>query len=381
MSLDADPRNNPAWAVAMAVQKFEHAREIGAARRAAKSARTKSAKASGRAHLRRLMSEWESDGSIYDQKKNIDWKSIQKRLKPHLAVHHSQDPKIKGGLITQLLVAAKKTFAPGLPPAVHEQREKCLMKLLDGVHAEDFGFPERVPLNPKFERQGRRSPLMSCRVYADEHICMQLFCVPPGGRIPLHTHPNMTVYSRILFGHARYADCDLDLTDTKKMTDIYGQSVQAPKIKFVGDHDLVGPCTHILLPDKGNLHDITASSPEGMAFFDIISPPYSKTDSPPRCCDFYEPTLDGYAMKVKRCPDGSGISPSLNRSFWSDFVLLYEPYLGVLPSQKIYEATDVSLTMAEKHLVKQKGSWNTTRNGHSAIPQPPMLFPKRSSHS
>ncbi|PNH01770.1 putative 2-aminoethanethiol dioxygenase [Tetrabaena socialis] len=46
------------------------------------------------------------------------------------------------------------------------------------------------------------------RIYEDPSLTFGLFCFPAGATIPLHNHPGMTVFSRLLFGRLRVSAYD-----------------------------------------------------------------------------------------------------------------------------------------------------------------------------
>ncbi|KAL6994244.1 cysteamine dioxygenase [Sarracenia purpurea var. burkii] len=97
-----------------------------------------------------------------------------------------------------------------------------------------------------------------------------IFCLPPSGVIPLHNHPGMTVFSKILFGtmHIKSYDWVVDISP-----DIEPAGVRLAKVKV--DSDFTAPCeTSVLYPaDGGNKHCFMALTP--YAVLDVLCPPYS----------------------------------------------------------------------------------------------------------
>ncbi|XP_028751675.1 plant cysteine oxidase 2 [Neltuma alba] len=118
---------------------------------------------------------------------------------------------------------------------------------------------------------------------------MGIFCLPPSGVIPLHNHPGMTVFSKLLFGtmHIKsydwVADYPRDTPTILKPTEIKSSEVRLAKVKV--DADFAAPCNpSILYPaDGGNMHRFTAVT--ACAFLDVLGPPYSDPDG--RHCTYY----------------------------------------------------------------------------------------------
>ncbi|PON95900.1 Cysteine oxygenase/2-aminoethanethiol dioxygenase [Trema orientale] len=118
---------------------------------------------------------------------------------------------------------------------------------------------------------------------------MGIFCLPPSGVIPLHNHPGMTVFSKLLFGtmHIKSYDWVADVphntsTNVDSSTDTI-PDVRLAKVKV--DSDFTAPCnTSILYPaDGGNMHCFTAVT--ACAVLDVLGPPYSDPDG--RHCTYY----------------------------------------------------------------------------------------------
>lgn len=48
--------------------------------------------------------------------------------------------------------------------------------------------------------QTKQPPITYLHLFEDQEMSMGIFCLPAGATIPLHDHPGMTVFSRVLYG-------------------------------------------------------------------------------------------------------------------------------------------------------------------------------------
>ncbi len=48
--------------------------------------------------------------------------------------------------------------------------------------------------------QQKQPPITYLHLFEDQEMSMGIFCLPAGATIPLHDHPGMTVFSRVLYG-------------------------------------------------------------------------------------------------------------------------------------------------------------------------------------
>ncbi|KDD74597.1 DUF1637 hypothetical protein [Helicosporidium sp. ATCC 50920] len=55
---------------------------------------------------------------------------------------------------------------------------------------------------------GGRPPISYIHIYEDKHISLGIFCMPRHALIPLHNHPGMTVFSRVLYGKVHILSFD-----------------------------------------------------------------------------------------------------------------------------------------------------------------------------
>lgn len=133
---------------------------------------------------------------------------------------------------------------------------------------------------------------------------MGIFCLPPSGVIPLHNHPEMTVFSKLLFGTMHIKSYDWVADSPRKLSKsktfvlvtrirclivFVDQNVEPSSdtrlAKVKVDSDFTAPCdTSILYPaDGGNMHCFTAKT--ACAVLDVLGPPYS--DPAGRHCTYY----------------------------------------------------------------------------------------------
>jgi hypothetical protein len=108
------------------------------------------------------------------------------------------------------------------------------------------------------------------RPHASETSEVGLFFLPRGERIPLHDHPDMHVYMRVLHG-------TLHVTSYTRVT--------ADLARRTADQDLdeTSP-VWLVEPHRDNLHTLHART--DVAFLDVLRPPYVAG----RVCTYYTAT-------------------------------------------------------------------------------------------
>ncbi|KAL8545908.1 hypothetical protein ACS0TY_005869 [Phlomoides rotata] len=181
--------------------------------------------------------------------------------------------------VQRLYDCCKEVFAdcePGIVPSP-DKIEK-IAAILDGMSEADVGLSPNMPI---FSRE--RAPVIT---YLHLHECdkfsIGIFCMPPTSVIPLHNHPGMTVFSKLLFGtmHIKAYDWSNEV-DNVNASECDG--LRLAKLKV--NSEFTAPCrTSILYPaDGGNMHCFTATT--ACAVLDVLGPPYSDPDG--RHCQYY----------------------------------------------------------------------------------------------
>ncbi|EIE21722.1 hypothetical protein COCSUDRAFT_83511, partial [Coccomyxa subellipsoidea C-169] len=115
-------------------------------------------------------------------------------------------------------------------------------------------------------------------IHEEEALSIGIFRLPCNSRIPLHNHPGMTVFSRVLYGrlHVR----SLDWAEPEGAFDRDGQrkaTLQTDSVIQAGDPPSV------LYPHGGNLHAFTGET--DCAVLDLFLPPYNRRQG--RDCTYY----------------------------------------------------------------------------------------------
>jgi cysteamine dioxygenase len=117
----------------------------------------------------------------------------------------------------------------------------------------------------------------------EDQYSIGIFLMPPGTKMPLHDHPYMCVFSRILTGSLLITS--MDWTDSKALP---CSRTRAREAVITQDLTLEAPYTLHLTPDSFNLHALEAGE-EGCAFLDVLIPPYKEGDDH-RDCTYYAVT-------------------------------------------------------------------------------------------
>ncbi|KAL8130276.1 hypothetical protein V2J09_019431 [Rumex salicifolius] len=188
----------------------------------------------------------------------------------------------------------KKTFKPSVivPPSSQVLQNLC--SLLDSLTPADVGLKEEnigddrgyglSSLNP-FNRISRwAQPITYVDVVQDNNFTMCIFCFPTSSVIPLHDHPSMTVFSKILYGSLHVKA--YDWVDPPNIITVNGPSSFHVRLAKLSVDKLLTPSsgTAVLFPRSGgNLHCFTAITP--CAVLDVLTPPYE--ESLGRKCTYY----------------------------------------------------------------------------------------------
>ncbi|XP_047167601.1 plant cysteine oxidase 2-like [Vigna umbellata] len=163
-----------------------------------------------------------------------------------------------------------------------------LRSVLDGIRPEDVGLrPDMLYFRTSAAQRVPR--IQYLHIYECEKFSMGIFCLPPSGVIPLHNHPGMTVFSKLLFGtmHIKSYDWVVDMPPESpniiNPSESQTREMRLAKVKV--DADFTAPCNpSILYPeDGGNMHCFTAVT--ACAVLDVLGPPYSDTEG--RHCTYY----------------------------------------------------------------------------------------------
>lgn len=239
--------------------------------------------------------------------------------------------------VQTLFEACKEVFANGgtgfIPPPDDVER---LRSILDSLSPADVGLS---PDMPYFRAtRSRELPIITyLHLYECPNFSMGIFCLPPSGVLPLHNHPGMTVFSKLLFGTMHIKSYDWadevpatispDTAAAPNATHAGGAPARLAKLKV--NADLVAPCnTSILYPASGgNMHCFTAVT--ACAVLDVLGPPYSDPDG--RHCTYYlEHPFNHFSA------DGVSVPENEKDSFmWlqerekpHDLIVLGAPYRG-----------------------------------------------------
>ncbi|KAJ7548107.1 hypothetical protein O6H91_08G117500 [Diphasiastrum complanatum] len=199
--------------------------------------------------------------------------------------------------VQRLYEACKVSFLPsgGVPSP---EAVELVKSALDDITSFDVGLQDssiqnELAVGRVWSKRcgGHRSstvsgwapPITYLHLYECENfLSMGIFCLPAGAAIPLHNHPGMTVFSKLLYGSMHVRSFNWIHPSDKEL--IAGPS-EARLAKLVEDHVITVPCeTEILYPTSGNIHSFKAVT--SCAVLDVLAPPYSTKDG--RRCTYYK---------------------------------------------------------------------------------------------
>lgn len=199
--------------------------------------------------------------------------------------------------LQELYSCCKKVFkGPGFVPPPQDVQSLCT--ILDRMKPEDLGLSRDLQFF-KTESSVKENPRVKCTtIYKCRNFSLVLFFLPASAIIPLHNHPEMTVFSKLLLGTMHIKA--YDWADPVAVEN--GEQPPPLRLAKLKANDVfTAPCnTSVLYPTSGgNIHAFTAITP--CAVLDVLGPPYSKEDG--RDCTYYKDTLyassDGKLMGLR----------------------------------------------------------------------------------
>ncbi|KAK7315521.1 hypothetical protein VNO77_34071 [Canavalia gladiata] len=206
-----------------------------------------------------------------------------KRRKPyHRRVNNKKAVSKVPKALQELFVSCRETFkGPGTVPSPQDVQKLC--HILDYMKPEDFGLRSDLQFFKPGNIVKEKQRVTYTTIYSCENFSLCIFFLPAMGVIPLHNHPGMTVFSKLLLGQMHIKS--YDWVDPEASHNLLHQPSQLRLARLKANNVFTAPCdTSVLYPKSGgNMHEFTAITP--CAVLDVLGPPYSKQDG--RDSSFY----------------------------------------------------------------------------------------------
>jgi cysteamine dioxygenase len=196
----------------------------------------------------------------------------KKRFRRKVRVQMRRPVQVVPRTLQKLFDSCRQVFkGPGTVPCPADVQKLC--HILDGMKPEDVGLSrDLLFFNPNAEIEGTPK-VTSATIYRCENFELCLFFLPATAVIPLHNHPEMTVFSKLLIGTMHIKA--YDWVDPRS-SDYLKSPSRGRLAKLKANRTFTAPCDpSVLYPTSGgNLHEFTAITP--CAVLDVLGPPYSE---------------------------------------------------------------------------------------------------------
>ncbi|CAL4918203.1 unnamed protein product [Urochloa decumbens] len=185
------------------------------------------------------------------------------------------------------------------PPAPDIVRRIC--GLMDKVGPDDVELWEDLGFFLNTNAAGRQNPpIITCKnILQCKDFTIAVFFIPLRAVMPLHDHPGMTVFSKVLTGSAHVEG--YDWVRRPRVFRAGGSRTLAEKVL---DREITPASgTWVLFPESGgNMHRFVAGEDAHCAFLDVIAPPYSLAEQ--RTCTYYKDS----PCELCRCALSAGLT-------------------------------------------------------------------------
>ncbi|KAJ8917729.1 hypothetical protein NQ315_005178 [Exocentrus adspersus] len=204
-----------------------------------------------------------------------------------------------------------------------------LISSMDKTTAEDVNFPTQFTSDRLWKQPGK-APVTCIEIYEDLNVSISIFILKPGGRLPLHNHPEMYGLIKVITGKVKITSYSINTERTMEVDRRSFKGETVPPFSYhrkqivtaeLSSSEIVdtGSNTCVLEPNRNNLHEI--ESVDGpAAFLDVLAPPYGTLipNNGPRLCSYYS-ILSQVSSSIFRLQETK--SPSW---YWTDAF----PYTG-----------------------------------------------------
>ncbi|KAK8634263.1 hypothetical protein V6N13_015091 [Hibiscus sabdariffa] len=182
-------------------------------------------------------------------------------------------------VLQQLFVSCREIFkGHGAAPPASDVNKLC--NILDKMKPEDVGLSKNHFFKAAGAAKGTHPRVTYTTIYQCSDFSLCIFFLPEKAVIPLHNHPAMTVFTKLLLGTMHIKSYDW----VHPKHSMPSSPMRLARLK--ANSVYTAPCdTSVLYPTTGgNMHEFTAMTP--CAVLDVLGPPYSKQDG--RDCSYYK---------------------------------------------------------------------------------------------